>query len=105
MHDLVHEVCDGKWIALGGGGYSPDIVGKSWTLYFSIMAEQKLPDAVPNEWIEKVKQLIGKKTTPQLRDEFNPWQRFDHDEIAVLDSQVEQIKERIPELGLPFYKK
>ena len=21
MHDLAHEICDGRWIALGGGGY------------------------------------------------------------------------------------
>ncbi|MFX1452499.1 MAG: acetoin utilization protein AcuC, partial [Promethearchaeota archaeon] len=47
LYDLSNEVCDGKWLALGGGGYSPDIVGKAWTIYFAQMANFKLPDEVP----------------------------------------------------------
>ncbi len=32
LHDLAHEVCGGKWLATGGGGYSlVDVVPRAWT--------------------------------------------------------------------------
>ena len=32
LHDLAHEVADGRWVALGGGGYAVvDVVPRSWT--------------------------------------------------------------------------
>jgi len=105
IHDLTHDVCDGKWIALGGGGYSPDVVGKSWSLYFSVMAEKNLPNLVPAEWMKKVNELLGKETTPDLRDEFDEARLLGDERINVVDSQVEQIKEAIEMQDRPFYKK
>ena len=32
LHDLAHEVCDGRWVALGGGGYAVvEVVPRTWT--------------------------------------------------------------------------
>ena len=32
LHDLAHEVCDGRWVVTGGGGYAVvDVVPRSWT--------------------------------------------------------------------------
>ena len=32
LHKLAHDVSDGKWVALGGGGYSVvDVVPRAWT--------------------------------------------------------------------------
>ncbi|HEX3826095.1 MAG TPA: acetoin utilization protein AcuC [Sporichthyaceae bacterium] len=32
LHELAHEVCDGRWMATGGGGYAlVDVVPRSWT--------------------------------------------------------------------------
>ena len=32
LHELAHEVCAGKWVAFGGGGYAVvDVVPRAWT--------------------------------------------------------------------------
>ncbi len=40
FHELAHELCDGRWVALGGGGYAiREVVPRAWTLLFSEMVE------------------------------------------------------------------
>lgn len=36
-----------RWLALGGGGYNIDVVPRSWTLAFGIMAGIDHPDSLP----------------------------------------------------------
>ena len=32
LHELAHEVCDGKWVVTGGGGYAlVEVVPRAWT--------------------------------------------------------------------------
>lgn len=41
FHDLAHELCDGRWLALGGGGYAIyEVVPRAWTLFFAEMVER-----------------------------------------------------------------
>ncbi len=41
FHDLAHELCDGRWVALGGGGYAiREVVPRAWTLLFAEMVER-----------------------------------------------------------------
>ncbi len=35
MHDLAHELCGGKLLLLGGGGYSPENVARCWAVMFA----------------------------------------------------------------------
>jgi len=38
FHDLAHELCQGRWVALGGGGYAvEEVVPRAWTLLFAEM--------------------------------------------------------------------
>lgn len=57
-HDLAHEyVEEGRWVALGGGGYSVvDVVPRSWTHLVSIAAHAPIAPgaAVPEEWRDEV---------------------------------------------------
>jgi acetoin utilization protein AcuC len=40
FHELAHELCEGRWVALGGGGYAiREVVPRAWTLLFSEMVE------------------------------------------------------------------
>lgn len=52
--DLFREfrACNLPWLALGGGGYALDVVPRSWTLAFAVMAEAELPDQLPAGYIE-----------------------------------------------------
>ena len=43
LHRLGHEVCDGRWVALGGGGYElVDVVPRAWTHLTAIAAHQPI---------------------------------------------------------------
>ena len=40
FHELAHELCEGRWLALGGGGYAIyEVVPRAWTLLFAEMVE------------------------------------------------------------------
>ena len=41
FHQLAHELCDGRWLALGGGGYAiREVVPRAWALFFAEMVER-----------------------------------------------------------------
>jgi acetoin utilization protein AcuC len=41
FHELAHELCEGRWLALGGGGYAiREVVPRAWTLLFAEMVER-----------------------------------------------------------------
>jgi acetoin utilization protein AcuC len=62
FHRLAHDVAYGRWVATGGGGYQwARVVPRAWTLYFAEMADATadLPDALPNEWVERASGRAG----------------------------------------------
>ncbi|TPG69529.1 acetoin utilization protein AcuC [Brevibacillus laterosporus] len=54
-HQLAHELCQGKWVAVGGGGYDIwRVVPRAWTMLWSEMTDQYLQDGpLPIEWLQK----------------------------------------------------
>jgi acetoin utilization protein AcuC len=53
-HELAHELCDGKLIALGGGGYGLwTVVPRAWTSVWAAVSGQPLPERVPEAWRER----------------------------------------------------
>ena len=58
LHDLAHEVCDGRWVATGGGGYEiVDVVPRSWSHLVGIAAHPPVAPstAVPEAWRDHVR--------------------------------------------------
>ncbi|MGP3954165.1 acetoin utilization protein AcuC [Streptomyces sp. 7N604] len=56
-HRLAHEHAEGRWVALGGGGYAiVDVVPRSWTHLVGIAAGRPIPpeSLVPEEWLHHV---------------------------------------------------
>ena len=57
-HELAHEHADGRWVALGGGGYAVvDVVPRSWTHLVAIAAGAPVragAATVPEEWRQEV---------------------------------------------------
>jgi acetoin utilization protein AcuC len=47
---LVERICalPGRLIAVGGGGYEVEVVARSWTLAYGLMAGLALPDEIPD---------------------------------------------------------
>lgn len=68
LHDLAHEVCGGKWVATGGGGYAVvDVVPRSWSHLLAIVGGTPLDAAVetPGEWRAEVLERLH-RGAPQL---------------------------------------
>ncbi|MFE0179103.1 acetoin utilization protein AcuC [Streptomyces sp. NPDC059002] len=56
-HELAHEYAEGRWVALGGGGYAVvDVVPRSWTHLVSVAAGRPVePSAmIPEAWRQEV---------------------------------------------------
>ncbi|MFD9356964.1 acetoin utilization protein AcuC [Streptomyces sp. NPDC060031] len=56
-HGLAHEYADGRWLALGGGGYAVvDVVPRSWTHLVAIAGHAPIDPqtAVPASWRDEV---------------------------------------------------
>ncbi|MDO5501906.1 MAG: acetoin utilization protein AcuC [Actinomycetia bacterium] len=67
MHQLSHEICDGRWVALGGGGYSVvEVVPRTWTHMTAIAAHAPIEvrTETPQQWRDYVE---GKTSRPAPR--------------------------------------
>jgi acetoin utilization protein AcuC len=53
-HALAHELCEGRLVALGGGGYALwTVVPRAWTAVWAAISDQPLPTDVPPEWLQR----------------------------------------------------
>jgi acetoin utilization protein AcuC len=62
VHDLAHEVCEGKWVATGGGGYDVvHVVPRSWAHLLAVAAHRPVPTTapVPQAWQDHVAVTLG----------------------------------------------
>jgi acetoin utilization protein AcuC len=67
LHRLAHDVCGGRWVALGGGGYQVvHVVPRAWTIAFAEMTDTLLPVETPMAWRE----LAGHRTGQRAPDGF-----------------------------------
>src|SRR6266849_158617 len=54
VHQLAHTYCQGRWVALGSGGYDPyRVVLRAWGMLWAEMSEQALPEHSPEEWVKR----------------------------------------------------
>ena len=99
IHELAHEVCDGRWIALGGGGYAVvDVVPRAWTHLLAIVGGRTIDPttAVPEGWREHVRALLGRIAPGRMTDGRDPTYRGwseGYDPAAWLDRQINATRE------------
>ncbi|WP_210364895.1 acetoin utilization protein AcuC [Bacillus sp. REN3] len=57
-HEIAHEYCDGKWIAVGGGGYDIwRVVPRAWSLIWLEMTENSnCYGSLPQSWLDAWKE-------------------------------------------------
>ncbi len=54
IHELAHELCGGRWVATGGGGYDIwRVVPRAWTALWATVSHQEMPEEMPEEWLSK----------------------------------------------------
>lgn len=62
LHGLAHEQAQGRWVAMGGGGYQiATVVPRAWTIYFAELTGQDLPHEVPWAWLAHAEERVGQR--------------------------------------------
>lgn len=67
---------DLPWIALGGGGYDVANVVRAWTMAWSTILDQNLPDKIPASWMTEA--AVYEVAASQLRGTGTPTVSADH---------------------------
>ncbi|MFW6090763.1 MAG: acetoin utilization protein AcuC [Actinomycetota bacterium] len=80
LHALSHELCDGRWVATGGGGYMLyEVVPRAWTHLLAEAAHDPVEPATetPEPWQDHVRIRLGRRAPLRMTDggttEFNDW--------------------------------
>jgi acetoin utilization protein AcuC len=71
MHDLAHELSEGRWLATGGGGYAlVQVVPRIWTHLLAIAAGTPVDPAMqtPDRWRELARSLGGETAPLSMTD-------------------------------------
>ncbi|HEU0042806.1 MAG TPA: acetoin utilization protein AcuC [Jiangellaceae bacterium] len=82
LHELAAELCEGRWVATGGGGYAlVEVVPRAWTHLLAIAAGAPIdPDTlIPASWREHVLAAYGRQAPHRMGDggdlRFEDWSR------------------------------
>ncbi|MBO0846272.1 MAG: acetoin utilization protein AcuC [Nocardioides sp.] len=101
LHELAHEVCGGKWLSTGGGGYAlVDVVPRAWTHLLSLVGGQPLDPATdtPESWRAHVRENLGQTPPFRLTDGRDPTYRDwseGYDPATWLDRSIHTTREAI----------
>ncbi|MGZ4429504.1 MAG: acetoin utilization protein AcuC [Nocardioidaceae bacterium] len=99
LHDLAHEVCDGRWVVTGGGGYAiVDVVPRAWTHLLAIVGGAPLDPQTPTPegWRAHVQHLLGRTGPFRMTDGRTPAYRDwseGYDPSAWLDRAIHATRE------------
>jgi len=53
-HQLADTYCQGRWVAVGGGGYDLyRVVPRAWSMVWAEMSGQALPVSLPEDWVAR----------------------------------------------------
>jgi acetoin utilization protein AcuC len=107
LHALAHELCDGRWIVTGGGGYEPvRVVPRAWThLLDEVTGAGGLDAATPEDWRASAAEKAGETGPASMGDggsgEFVPWEGGPGDPDDPVDRAVTETRRSVfPHLGL-----
>jgi len=90
LHALAHELCDGRWLLLGGGGYGVvRCVPRAWTHLLAEAAGNPVEPGtdIPPEWAEAARRRGVRAPLPSRMTEdgnaaYAPWQPGDADPVG-----------------------
>jgi acetoin utilization protein AcuC len=108
LHGLAHEVCGGRWVATGGGGYQiVQVVPRAWTFLLAEVTGRPLDPATatPEPWRRLARERTGQEPPYRLGDgadpAYRPWDAGEGDPDDPVDRAVAATRRAVfPELGL-----
>ncbi|WP_394940001.1 acetoin utilization protein AcuC [Psychromicrobium sp. YIM B11713] len=78
LSTLANELCEGRWLAVGGGGYSVvNVVPRVWSHLIAIVSGKAVPlrTETPLAWRERVSAQFGAQAPLLMGDEVDIWWR------------------------------
>jgi len=99
IHELARASSGGRWVALGGGGYTFQVVPRAWTLLFAEMLGVELPDAIPESWWSAGEQMLGVPLPRHMSDDPEP--EVPIDERTRADAEGDRVVDEAMALFLP----
>ena len=99
LHALAHELCGGRWVALGGGGYEPvQVVPRAWTHLLAEATGTRVDGATPGDWRAHASERGGELAPTSLTDGasalWTPWEPAHDGFSGALDAPVGSRVER-----------
>ena len=93
LHDLAHEVCGGKWVVVGGGGYEPvQVVPRAWTHVLAEVTGADVNGATPGAWRELAHERGHELAPTSLTDGrpvgFEAWDTTGRDPADPVDAAI-----------------
>ena len=76
LHRFAHQFADGKWIAVGGGGYEwVDVVPRAWAHLVGEVVDADLDPAMecPTGYVEYVMRALGRPAPAHMSDGRDPY--------------------------------
>jgi acetoin utilization protein AcuC len=97
MHRLAHELCDGRWVVLGGGGYDPlSVVPRAWTHALAEVTGNPVDGLVPEEWREYASSRLRGQPPEQLTDGVTPTvQAWSGPDGGTLDRAIQATRDAV----------
>jgi acetoin utilization protein AcuC len=97
IHSLAHELCGGKLIVLGGGGYRPENVARAWSIMFSTINGITLADKIPERWISLCRDSLKREPPSTFTDKFRrSMNNLDRERIReTIEEEIKEIKAKV----------
>ena len=93
---LADELCDGRWVATGGGGYQPyRVIPRAWSMVWCTVSGREVPDRVDPEWISAWQDRDPLPLPSEFLDQLAPDPRWDRME-QVNRNMLQQLREKLP---------
>ncbi|WP_097195746.1 acetoin utilization protein AcuC [Blastococcus aggregatus] len=104
MHELAHEICEGRWIVLGGGGYGlVRAVPRAWTHLIAEVSGSPLDPAteIPQSWRDDVvaRGLRARPPTHMTEGGYTGFARWD----AFTENRVDRAILRTRRASFPLF--
>ena len=93
--ELGDELCDGRLVALGGGGYHVvEVVPLAWTWVMAELLGRELPDEVPESWRTAVRARLGEEPPRSMgaNDRFDSAPELAGNVLALTKERIREVR-------------
>ncbi len=96
LHELSHEVADGRLVVFGGGGYNIANVARIWAVAAATLIGFRYPDRTPESWRRLFEALIGEEAPSSVNSDHEVKSRLTQDIVLEhANATIRDLKERV----------